>query len=175
MNSRKAKWLIAWALNVQILLSYAVTLNAFVEEAVQQTIFQNQSAKVALTKSKSSEVKNFASHMITENSQLYTEMQDLAKPLRMDVPIEPSLAAKAKLLRLESRDESFDRIYIDSQVETLLQKVTLFKKEATSSENSKLKAFAEKSLPGILKQAELAKNIQTKLKPSAGALTPAEP
>ncbi|VEF11933.1 lipoprotein [Pseudomonas fluorescens] len=175
MNSWKVKWLIALALNVQILSSYAVTLNAFVEDAVQQSIFQTESAKVALTKSSSSEVKDFANNMVSENSHLYLELQKLAQQLHMDVPTEPSLASKAKLMRLEYRDESFDRIYIDGQVETLEQRMTLFKKEATSSENSDLKAFAKEALPGILKQVGLAKNIQTKLKPSAGALTPVEP
>ena len=88
----------------------------------------------------------------------------------MDVPAEPSAAGKAKQLRLESRDESFDRTYIDSQAETLEQKVMLFKKEAMSSENPQLKAFAESALSGIEKQAQTAKALQEKLKPSAGKL-----
>lgn len=51
----------------------------------------------------------------------------------------------------------------------------LFKKEAMSSENPQLKAFASAELPGIEKQAQKAKDLQEQLKPSAGALKSTRP
>ncbi|WP_332766934.1 DUF4142 domain-containing protein [Pseudomonas koreensis] len=172
MNKLAVKALATLVLSLQtIALCYAVTLNAFVEEAAQQSLFQNNASRIALENSALPEVREFAKNQITEHDRFYPKLQQLGQTLRMDVPAEPAAAGKAKQLRLKSRDESFDRTYIDSQAETLEQKVMLFKKEAMSSENPQLKTFAQSALPGIEKQAQAAKVLQEKLKPSAGKLT----
>jgi putative membrane protein len=176
MKFFKAQWIIVLLFSaLGSSFSYAVTLNAFVEEAAQQSLFQTDSAKIAMQKSQMAEVKDFASQMTSKNTELYSKIKALGTQLQMDVPVEPSVAGKAKIMRLESRDESFDRIYIDSQAEALEQKVYLFKKEAMSSENPQLKAFAKAALADILKQEQAAKALQNRLKPSAGALIPAKP
>jgi putative membrane protein len=175
MNPNRAKWMVALVLSLCGSMAQAVTVNAFLEEAAQQSVFQTEGAKVALQKSQMPEVKDFANQMISKNAQLYGKLKALGEQLHMNVPDEASLAGKAKQMRLESRDESFDRIYIDSQAETLEQKVFLFKKEAMSSEKPELKKFAEAALPDILKQEQTVKSLQDKLKPSAGKLTPANP
>lgn len=173
MNSSRVKWIVALGLSLCGTMANAITVNAFLEEAAQQSVFQIEGAKVALEKSQMPEVKSFAHQMIDKNAQLYNKLKALGEQLHMEVTAEASLAGKAKQMRLESRDDSFDRIYIDSQAETLEQKVFLFKKEAMSSEKPELKEFAENELPDILKQEQVVKSLQDKLKPSAGKLTPA--
>ncbi|WP_408600452.1 DUF4142 domain-containing protein [Pseudomonas sp. PLMAX] len=174
MNSKRVKWIVAFGLSLCGAMANAITVNAFLEEAAQQSVFQILGANVALEKSQMPEVKSFAHQMIDKNEELYKKLKALGEQLHMEVPAEASLAGKAKQMRLESRDNSFDRIYIDSQAETLEQKVFLFKKEAISSERPELKKFAEDELPSILKQEQAAKRLQDQLKPSAGKLTPAE-
>lgn len=113
--------------------------------------------------------------MIADHERFDKQIRQLGQSQQMAVPTESSVASKAKQLRLESRDDSFDRIYIDSQAETLEQKLMLFKKEAMSSQNPQLKAFAQSALPDIEKQAKTARDLQEKLKPSAGALKSVNP
>ncbi|MBC3271235.1 DUF4142 domain-containing protein [Pseudomonas sp. SWRI81] len=176
MKTLATTCLAALLLSLQtVTLCYAVTLNAFVEEAAEQSLFQNDSARIALEKSALPDVRDFARQMIADHDRVYPQLQKLGQALRMDVPAQPSVASKAKRLRLESRDESFDRVYIDSQAQTLERKLMLFKKEAMSSENPQLKAFASTELPGIEKQAQKAKDLQEQLKPSAGALKSTKP
>lgn len=155
--------------------SHADTIDAFIEEAAQQSLFQHNSSRIALEKATLPEVKAFARQMIAEHERFDKQIRQLGQSQHMAVPTEPSMASKAKQLRLESRDDAFDRIYIDSQAETLEQKLMLFKKEAMSSQSPQLKAFAQSALPGIEKQARTARDLQEKLKPSAGALTPPKP
>ncbi|MFI8395356.1 DUF4142 domain-containing protein [Pseudomonas sp. NPDC078863] len=164
---------LAMALGIQS--GHADTIDAFVEEAAQQSLFQNSSSRVALEKSALPEVREFAKQMIADHERFDKQIRQLGQSQNMAVPAEPSVASKAKQLRLESRDESFDRIYIDSQAETLEQRLMLFKKEAMSSQNPQLKAFAEAALRGIEKQAKTARDLQEKLKPSAGALKSVTP
>lgn len=175
MIPNRAKWIAGVVLSLFGSMAYAVTVNAFLEEAAQQSVFQTEGAKVALQKSRMPQVQDFAQQMINRNAQFYGKLKALGEQLHMNVPTEASLAGKAKQMRLESRDESFDRIYIDSQAEALEQQVFLFKKEAMSSERPELKKFAADALPDILKQERIAKSLQDKLKPSAGKLTPTEP
>jgi putative membrane protein len=173
MKSLAAICLAILALSVQP--GQADTLDAFVEEAAQQSLFQNNSAQIALEKGTLPEVKEFARQMIADHERFDKQLRQLGQSQHMAVPTEPSVASKAKQLRLESRDDSFDRIYIDSQAETLEQRLMLFKKEAMSSQNPQLKAFAQSALPSIEKQAKTASDLQEKLKPSAGALKSVDP
>ncbi|WP_285409972.1 DUF4142 domain-containing protein [Pseudomonas sp. FR229a] len=173
MKSLAAICLAILALSAQP--GHADTLDAFVEEAAQQSLFQNNSAHIALEKATLPEVKAFARQMIADHERFDKQLRQLGESQRMAVPTEPSVASKAKQLRLESRDDSFDRIYIDSQAETLEQKLMLFKKEAMSSQDPQLKAFAQAALPGIEKQAKNVRDLQEKLKPSAGALKSVNP
>lgn len=172
MNSLPKRCLLALCLSIQSVssISYAVTLDAFVEEAAQHCIFQNESAKIALGKSQQVDVKAFANQALSQSATLYSRLEAVAKQERMAVPTEPSLVGKAKRIHLQSEDAAFDRHYMDDQVQILKKQVFLFKKEAMSSQNTQLKTFAEGALPDLLKQQESAQRLQAKLKPSAGAL-----
>lgn len=48
MNSNRVKWIVALGLCLCGAIANAVTVNAFLEEAAQQTVFQTEGAKVAL-------------------------------------------------------------------------------------------------------------------------------
>lgn len=173
MKSLAAICLAVLAMSVQP--GHADTIDAFIEEAAQQSLFQHNSSRIALEKATLPEVKAFARQMIADHERFDKQIRQLGQRQQMAVPTEPSVASKAKQLRLESRDDAFDRIYIDSQAETLEQKLMLFKKEALSSQNPQLKAFAQSALPDIEKQAKTARDLQEKLKPSAGALKSVNP
>jgi len=176
MKSFAVKCLAVLLLSAQMVNAcYAVTLNAFIEQATQECLFQKQSTEVALTKNPSPQVQAFAKQATADHQKLFPRLKQLGEKLRMDVPTELSVADKARLLRLESRDDSFDRIYIESQTESLQRQVMLFKKETMQSENPELKAFAQSELVDLEKQAEKAQVLREKLKPSAGALTAPTP
>ncbi|MFP3594934.1 DUF4142 domain-containing protein, partial [Chryseobacterium sp. SIMBA_038] len=63
---------------------------AFMEEAAQQSVFQTESAKVALQKSQSQGVKDFAHQVIASKAQLYGKLKTLGDQLHMNVPTEAS-------------------------------------------------------------------------------------
>ena len=81
MNSNRVKWIVALGLSLCGAMANAVTVNAFLEEAAQQTVFQTEGAKVALEKSQMPEVKSFAHQMIDKNAQLMT-VADALRPGR---------------------------------------------------------------------------------------------
>jgi len=140
----------------------AATSNDFVESAAQGGITEVEAGKLALEKSSSADVKTFAQHMITDHTKANQELMTLAKKLDIEVPDDAALTDKAKKAILEMRDESFDKAYANNQVDAHEKTVALFKKEAESSDNAELKAFATKTLPTLEAHLEKAKALQGK-------------
>jgi len=140
----------------------AATSNDFVENAAQGGITEVEAGKLALEKSGSADVKNFAQHMITDHTKVNQELAALAKKLDIEVPDDAALTDKAKKAILEMRDESFDKAYANNQVNAHETTVALFKKEAESSDNAELKAFATKTLPALEAHLQEAKELQAK-------------
>lgn len=153
---------LACALSLSALTSAMAASNDFVDEAAQGGINEVESAKLALEKSKSTDVREFATQMEKDHGKAHAELTALAKKLDLEVPDDATLVAKAKKLLLEMRDESFDKSYANNQVMAHEQTVELFKKEAESSDNAELKAFAQKSLPTLQHHLEMAKQLQAK-------------
>jgi putative membrane protein len=164
MNTSPLKHLgLACVLTFSALASaVAATSNSFVDDAAQGGINEVESAKLALEKSTSTDVREFATHMQEDHSKANTELMALAKKLDLEVPDEASLVAKAKTLLLEMRDESFDKAYANNQVVAHEKTVELFKKEAESSDKPELKAFAQKTLPTLEHHLEMAKQLKAK-------------
>ncbi|AZF05889.1 DUF4142 domain-containing protein [Pseudomonas sp. R5-89-07] len=140
----------------------AATSNDFVENAAQGGITEVEAGKLALEKSGSADVKTFAQHMITDHTKVNQELTALAQKLDIEVPDDAALTDKAKKAILEMRDESFDKAYANNQVNAHETTVALFKKEAQSSDNAELKAFATKTLPSLEAHLKMAKELQAK-------------
>lgn len=140
----------------------AATSNSFVDDAAQGGITEVEAGKLALEKSSSADVKTFAQHMVTDHTKANQELTALAKKLDIEVPDDAALTDKAKKAILEMRDESFDKAYANNQVAVHEKTVELFQKEAASSDNAELKAFAAKTLPTLEAHLKMAKELQAK-------------
>ena len=140
----------------------AATSNDFVDTAIQGGITEVEAGKLALEKSSSAQVKTFAQHMVTDHTKANQGLMALAKKLDIEVPDDAALTDKAKKAILEMRDESFDKAYANNQVAAHEKTVELFKKEAASSDNAELKAFASETLPTLEKHLQMAKELQSK-------------
>ncbi len=140
----------------------AATSNSFVDDAAQGGITEVEAGKLALDKSTSADVKAFAQHMVADHTKANQELMALAKKLDIEVPDDAALTDKAKKAILEMRDESFDKAYANNQVAAHEKTVELFQKEAASSDNAELKAFASKTLPTLEAHLKMAKELQAK-------------
>ncbi len=140
----------------------AATSNSFVEDAVQGGTAEVVIGKLALEKSQSADIKTFAQHMVDQHTKANHELVVLAKKLDIEVPDEAALMDKAKKGILEEREESFDKAYVNNQVDAHEKTVDLFKKEASSSDNAELKKFAADTLPTLEKHLDEAKKLQAK-------------
>jgi putative membrane protein len=157
---------LAVALGSCIGSALAATSNDFVDKAAAGGIAEVEASRLALEKSASADVKEFANRMITDHSKANDELAALAKKYDIEVPDSTTLTKQAKEKILDMRDESFDAAYADNQVKAHEEAIELFKKEANTVTDDRvkgateLKGFAQKMLPALEKHLGMAKTLQ---------------
>lgn len=127
----------------------AASFDDFVDAATEGGIAEVVTSNLAMEKSQSADIKQFAQQMVTDHTKANQKLGDIARKLDISVPDEAALTDKIKKMILEWRDESFDKSYVNNQVDAHEKAVELFKKEAASSDKAELKAFASDALPTL--------------------------
>ncbi|MGV8887902.1 MAG: DUF4142 domain-containing protein [Pseudomonas sp.] len=157
---------LAIALSTSMGAAFAATSNDFVDSAAAINIAEIETSRLALEKSSSADIKKFANMMITDHSKANDELTALAKKNDIEVPDNTTLVKQAKERILDMRDESFDAAYANNQVKAHEDTIELFKKEANTVTDDKvkgateLKGFAQKMLPALKKHLDMAKKLQ---------------
>jgi len=147
-------------LGMASLQAMAATSDDFVDAATEAGIAEIVTGNLAMEKSQNAEIKTFAQQMVTDHTKANQKLGDIARKLDISVPDEATLTDKVKKMILEWRDESFDKSYVNNQVDAHEKAVELFKKEAASSDKPELKAFASETLPTLEHHLEQAKALQ---------------
>lgn len=146
--------------------AFAATSNDFVDKAAAGGIAEIEASRLALEKSQSADIKEFANMMITDHGKANDELATIAKKNDIEVPDNTTLVKQAKEKILDLRDDSFDAAYANNQVNAHEETIELFKKQANTVTDDKtkgameLKSFAQKMLPGLQKHLDMAKKLQ---------------
>lgn len=137
----------------------------FVSSAASAGTLEVEASHVALEKSKTPAVRNFAQKMIDEHSKVVAELRALnvASSVGNVAAMSPKEGAQLRKLK-ELQGREFDREYAAQiGVAAHQEAVNAFQKAATSATDSQLKTFAQATLPGLrehLKMAQaLARNV----------------
>ncbi|PYG97549.1 DUF305 domain-containing protein [Arthrobacter stackebrandtii] len=140
----------------------AASSDVFVDAANGAGIAEVVTGNLAKEKSQNDEIKTFAQQMVTDHTQANQKLGDIARKLDISVPDDAAMTDKVKKMILEWRDESFDKSYINNQVDAHEKAVSLIKKEAASSDKAELKAFASEALPKLEQHRKHAKALHAK-------------
>jgi putative membrane protein len=133
----------------------------FLEAAAHAGHTEVEGSKLAQTKAASGDVKKFAETMIKDHTKVGDELDQLAASKNVKVPTEPSLTQKAKLKMLGAYDgANFDKHYArEIGVSAHEDTVKLFRKAVKEAKDPDVKAFAEKTLPGLEHHLEMARTL----------------
>lgn len=134
----------------------------FVDEASAKGIAEIETAKMALEKSTSPDIKRFAEQMIKDHTQANQELAAIAKRKNLEVATEAELLNKAKAMILELRSgESFDEAYANNQVAAHEATLELFREQSEDedAEDTDIQAFATSTLPKLEQHLEMAKRL----------------
>lgn len=144
-------------------LALAAEGENFVDEASAKGIAEMETAKMALDKGTSEDVKQFAQKMIDDHTKANQELAQLAQSKDLEMSDEATLMDKAKAMILKLRDgENFDEAYANNQVVAHEQTIEMYQDYVEGGENADLKQFAQKALPKLEEHLKQAKDLQAK-------------
>jgi putative membrane protein len=144
----------------------------FVATAGEAGAAEIEMARIAMDRAQSSDVKSFASRMVSDHQKAGDDLDKIAS--NKGVTVDDKLSAKdqAELDRLNKlQGASFDREYVKSQLAAHKAAVALFGKESKSGNDSELKSFAASTLPTLQDHLQLVEQLSKSA--SHAAATPA--
>ena len=142
---------LALLIGVAANLAVAAQGENFVDEASAKGLAEIETAKLALDKGTSEDVKSFAQKMIDDHTMANQKLAEIAgQHDDLELSDEATLMDKAKAMILQLRDgENFDKAYANNQVVAHEQTIELFRDYIEQGENADLKAFAQSTLPKL--------------------------
>jgi putative membrane protein len=123
----------------------------FVASAAFGNMFEIESSKLALERSKSAAVKAFAQRMVDDHSAAAVKFKEAVLESKLAMPPD-KVDAKHQAIMDElagKQGADFDKAYIEAQYKAHLQTVELFKGYAQGGEDTRMRAFAASVLPTL--------------------------
>lgn len=139
----------------------------FVAKAAMSDMFEVESSKIALKRTKNAEVKAFAQMMIDAHTKTTAELKAAIKESGQAITPPSVLTGHpqdeiAGLLKADIKD--FDKKYMDDQVDGHQATLDLMSRYAKDGDVPAIKAFAEKTAPAVQEHYTHAKSIRDALK-----------
>lgn len=131
----------------------------FVSAASAAGMAEIDTAKLALTKSQSADIRTFAQRIIDDHTRAGEALKAIAQRQKLVLSDSPGMVDQAKAKVLDVRDESFDAAYANNQVGAHEEAVKLFTDAANNSSDTEIKAFAQKTLPVLQQHLEMAQEL----------------
>lgn len=132
----------------------------FVVTAGEAGAAEVEMARIAMDRAQSSDVKNFASRMVSDHQKAGDDLDKIASDKGMAIDDKLSAKDQAELDRLTKlQGASFDREYVKSQLAAHRAAVALFGKESKSGNDSELKSFAASTLPTLQDHLQLVQQL----------------
>ena len=139
---------------------------SFIKEAAAGGMAEVTLSKMA-EKSTNAEVKHFAEKMVQDHTAANTELTAIANQLGAEMPKTLDRDHQKIHDQLEGiHGKPFDQQYMRVMVEDH-QAVRLFRQEANSGHDLRLKQFAQKTLPTIEEHQKMASDLSRRLSETA--------
>jgi len=133
------------------------------KDACQGGMAEVEMGKLAQQKAKNPEIKKFGQMMVTDHGAAGKELEALAKKKNVTLPTDLG-SHKSTLDSLSKETDGFDKAYVNEMVNDHENDLKEFQKQAQSSSDPEVKAFAAKTATVIQKHLDAIKAIEAKMK-----------
>ena len=148
----------------------ATSATGFVNEMARSDMYEVRAGKLAQTRGKTSQVKQFGAMMVNDHSATTEQLKAIVKKDNLSAPptaLDPTRRAMVDALDAAPAN-TFDRTYIDQQVKAHQEALNMLRTYAQSGTNADLKAFAAQTAPKVAQHLEKAQSMANAIA-SAGA------
>jgi putative membrane protein len=140
----------------------------FIEDASEANMFEIDSSKIAATKSANQQVKDFANKMITDHTKAGSDMTAAisSNPAEQALVATKESSKHQRILDNLNKDDaaSFDKDYVNAQVDAHKDAVDLFTKYSDKGDDASLKTFATNTLPVLKQHQDMINSIKSSMK-----------
>lgn len=142
----------------------------FMSDAAKAGYAEIQLGKLALQKSHSKDVKDFAQTLIDDHEKMAADLAKLASSKSVTLPDSKSLAAsfsEGKLKMYSGRH--FDEAFASKMVDDHKDAVATFQKESNQGSDTDVKDFASSGISTLQKHLDTAQELQNKFNTHKGS------
>jgi putative membrane protein len=142
-------------------LGVSPTTADFVKEAATSDMFEIQSSQIAQERGNASE-KSFAATMIKDHQKTSEDLKSMISSgdLKAELPTALDSSHQSKIDKLKSlKGADFSSSYDSDQLDGHKDAVSLFERYAKGGDNSKLKDWADKTLPTLRHHLKMAQDL----------------
>lgn len=133
----------------------AMAPQEFVNNAASGGLFEVQSSELALERSQTPAVQEFAQMMINDHTKANEELKTIAEGKGLTVPTEIAGPPAQHMEAVQAAEgDNFDQVYMQHQAQAHQETIAMFQAQAQNGEDPDLQAFAEKTLPTLNAHAE---------------------
>lgn len=135
----------------------------FMKMAAQVNMTEAHIGQMAQTQGSAQNVKDFGKTLSDDHMASYGGLSALANKTGGDIP--KALAKNATVTRLKTlKGKSFDRAFMQDEVQDHKTALAAFKKEAEHGDNPDVKAWAQSMIPKLEGHLQAAENLQKSAK-----------
>jgi putative membrane protein len=125
--------------------------STFLTNTAVANLFEIESSKVALTKTRNDKIKAFANQMVTDHTGAGTKFKQAVADAKLTPPAE-KLDAKHQALLDDLKNKNgtaFDTAYVKAQYDGHVETVAMFEAYAKGGDNVRMKQFTNDMLPTL--------------------------
>jgi putative membrane protein len=125
--------------------------STFLTNTAVANLFEIESSKVALSKTRNDKIKAFANQMVTDHTGAGAKFKQAVSDAKLTPPADKLDAKHQALLDdLEKKDgAAFDTAYVKAQHDGHVETVAMFEAYAKGGDNARIKQFAGEMLPTL--------------------------
>ena len=129
----------------------AVSTEMFLTKAAGGNMFEIESSKLAVSRTKSEPIRDFANKMVADHGTAAKKFKAAVAEAKLEAPPEV-MDAKHKAIVDDLRSQegaAFDQAYVEAQRKAHIETVELFEAYADKGDNARMKQFAKDMLPTL--------------------------
>ncbi len=129
----------------------APSTDVFLAKTAVGNLFEIESSKLALSKTKTAQVRTFANEIVKDHTEAGAKFKLAVADARLKPPAETLDAQHQTAMNdLKSKDgAAFDKSYTDDQYRAHVETVDMFQAYADGGDNARMKQFAKGMLPTL--------------------------
>ena len=140
------------------------TDNEFMTRTASGGLAEVEIGKIAQTRATNAEVRMFAERLVKDHTKVNEELTEIAREVGVKLPDRPMPEHQKHVDHFRDyKGEAFDREFTSHMIKSHEKSIEAFTRATKEAKDTKLRAFATKTLPTLKEHLALARKVESQL------------